>query len=36
MFTIEKLLKLLERRGADHREMDIFCYFAYYPYLNNM
>lgn len=26
--------ELLEQRGADDRELDIFCYFAYYPYLN--
>ena len=35
MFAINKLLKQLKRNGADQQELDIFCYFAYYPYLNN-
>lgn len=34
MFENSELLELRERRGADSRELDIFCYFAYYPYLN--
>jgi len=34
MFETNELLEMQERRGADDREMDIFCYFAYYPYLN--
>lgn len=34
MFENSELLELREHRGADSRELDIFCYFAYYPYLN--
>ncbi len=34
MFEKSELIEMQERRGADSREMDIFCYFAYYPYLN--
>ena len=34
MFETKELIDMQERRGADNREMDIFCYFAYYPYLN--
>ena len=34
MFETNELIQMQERRGAGHREMDIFCYFAYYPYLN--
>lgn len=35
MFEINELIDLQERQGADSREMDIFCYFAYYPYLSD-
>ena len=34
MFETKELIDMQERRGADNREMDIFCYFAYYPYWN--
>jgi len=34
MFEAKELINMQERCGADNREMDIFCYFAYYPYLN--
>lgn len=34
MLENDQLMEIRERRGADDREMDIFCYFAYYPYLN--
>lgn len=34
MFDNNELMELRERNGADSRQMDIFCYMAYYPYLN--
>lgn len=34
MLETKELMELQERRGADEREMDVFCYFAFYPYLN--
>ena len=34
MFETDGLIELQKRSGADQRELDIFCYFAYYPYLN--
>lgn len=34
MLENSELLELREHRGVDCRELDIFCYFAYYPYLN--
>ncbi len=34
MFETNELIKMQERTGAGSRGMDIFCYFAYYPYLN--
>jgi len=34
MFENNELIHMQERCGAGSREMDIFCYFAYYPYLN--
>ena len=34
MLEANELIELQQRRGADEREMDIFCYVAYYPYLN--
>lgn len=34
MFERSTLIEMQKRSGAEAREMDIFCYFAYYPYLN--
>lgn len=34
MFETKDLMEMQQRRGADVREMDIFCYFAYYPYIS--
>lgn len=34
MLESKELTEMQERSGADDREMDIFCYVAYYPYLN--
>lgn len=34
MFDNSALIELQERNGADSHEMDVFCYVAYYPYLN--
>ena len=34
MYEANSLMELKEQHGADARQMDIFCYFAYYPYLN--
>lgn len=34
MLESKELMEMQERSGADGREMDIFCYVAYYPYLN--
>ena len=34
MFETNQLVDLQESRGASSGEMNIFCYFAYYPYLN--
>lgn len=34
MFDNSTLKALQERDGVDGRELDIFCYMAYYPYLN--
>lgn len=33
MFSSSELMELREHNGADSREMDVFCYVAYYPYL---
>lgn len=34
MYETDSLMELQEQNGANAKEMDIFCYFAYYPYLN--
>ena len=34
MFENNDIIKMQEQNGADGHEMNIFCYFAYYPYLN--
>ncbi len=34
MFDIQDLKNMEERNGADERELNVFCYFAYYPYIN--
>lgn len=34
MYETDRLMELQEQNGANAKEMDIFCYFAYYPYLN--
>ena len=34
MFETNDLIEMQKRNGAGGREMNIFCYFAYYPYLN--
>lgn len=34
MFETNGLMEMQEQTGAGARELDIFCYFAYYPYLN--
>ncbi len=34
MFDNNGLMEMQERTGADERELNIFCYVAYYPYLN--
>lgn len=34
MFENNSLIKMQEQNGADEREVNIFCYVAYYPYLN--
>ena len=35
MCETKELTELQEHRGADAQEMDIFCYFAFYPYQND-
>ena len=34
MFDIQDLKNMEERNGADERELNVFCYFAYYPYIH--
>lgn len=34
MFENNGLIDMQKQNGAGARELDIFCYFAYYPYLN--
>lgn len=34
MFESNGLIEMQQQRGADDRGLNIFCYFAYYPYLN--
>ena len=34
MFETSGLIEMQKQNGADARELDIFCYFAYLPYLN--
>lgn len=34
MFETNGLMEMQKQTGADARELDIFCYFAYYPYIN--
>lgn len=34
MFETNGLIEMQKRNGAGARELNIFCYVAYYPYLN--
>ncbi len=34
MFDNNALIELRDHNGVGSREMDVFCYVAYYPYLN--
>ena len=34
MFETRDLRNMEERNGADSRELNVFCYFAFYPYFN--
>ena len=34
MFETSERMAFQSRRGAGAHEMNVFCYVAYYPYLN--